>query len=190
MRFAMFARRKTISGRLIFRHLYTIEYPAFILRREAQPATAMIDKLPQSQPRHPRGVIQIALAVAIAISPVVIKSHLEDHAKVATSQEYRSSRSQVLSRIDAAVNNHDLSTLRQIESKYANCVQDPEFHSALDAGLAKLTAREAEIALLISKHLDLARHKEEVSFRMNPMQPQIAHEDHQEKSQRLSILPN
>jgi hypothetical protein len=111
----------------------------------------MIDKLPQSQSRHPRGVIQIALAVAIALSPAVIKSYLDNSEKTATAQEYSSSRSQVLSRIDAAVENRDISALRRIQSKYADCVRDSEFHKALDAGLAKLTAREAEISLLIAK---------------------------------------
>lgn len=149
----------------------------------------MIAKSTPQPSRHPRGVIQVALAVAIAFTPVVIKSHLENTAKATTVREYRSSRGQVLARIDAAVKSRDLTALNQIQSKYASCVQDPEFKSRLNAGLAKLTAREAEIELIVSKHLDVARHKEEVSFRMDPMHPQLAHEDHQDLGQRLSILP-
>lgn len=149
----------------------------------------MITNESTNQTRHPRGIIQIALAVTLALTPVAIKSHLDENSRAAIAREYQSSRSQVLASINAAVNSRDLTALNRIQSKYAVAVQDPEFKSALGAGMAKLSAREAEIELLISKHLDMARHKEEVSFRVNPQQPQLAHEDHQEKSERLSILP-
>ncbi|GAA5118917.1 hypothetical protein JIN84_22460 [Luteolibacter yonseiensis] len=145
---------------------------------------------PTRESRHPRGIIQVALAAAIAITPILIKSHLDDNAQAAIAREYDSSRNEVLSRIDTAVRNHDLATLRGIESRYGGSVNDPEFKSVLNAGMAKVTARETEIELLISKHLDLVRHKEEVSFRPNPRQPQIAREDHQGAVQQLSILPH
>ncbi|MES2439399.1 MAG: hypothetical protein V4584_10045 [Verrucomicrobiota bacterium] len=148
----------------------------------------MIDKFHPYKSRQPRSIIQAALVIALIVSPALIKSHFEDRARTATVAEYHSARGEVFSRIGTAIANRDLSTLLGIHAKYADSVRDPEFKSLIESGIATLTAREAEVELAVSKHLDLARHKEEASIRGNPMRDQLAHEETR-PMERLSQLP-
>ncbi len=150
----------------------------------------MNSKLPPHPPGPSKGVIRAALAVALILSPLAIKAHMDQTAMEATVREYRTTRSQVLTRIDTAMADRDLSALRRIQSKYAGCVKDAVFKTRLDSSIAQLAAREALATLNVSKHLDVARHQEELSIREDPTRPQLAREDRLEPRQRLSVLPH
>lgn len=149
----------------------------------------MIAKLPPHKARHPKGVIQVALILTLIVSSLAVKARVEHNARVATVSEYAASRDQVWASIDSAVANRDLNTLLRIQSRYGDCVRDSEFKSHLNSGLARLSAREAEVELAISKHLDLARHQEEVGTRQHLLQLQLARQDHEPAGQQLSVLP-
>jgi hypothetical protein len=147
----------------------------------------MIAKLPPYKRRTPWELARIGLIIGLILTPALAKIALQQKTKVDTLLEYQSTRAEVLARIDAAVTNRDLETLSAIHDRYSDSVQDAEFRKLLDAGLARLTAREARLELAVSKHLDLSRHREEASIFPDPTRPQLPPTSGTQ--QTLSVLP-
>ncbi|MEO5914134.1 MAG: hypothetical protein ABIS50_07875 [Luteolibacter sp.] len=148
----------------------------------------MIATLPPYKPHRALGLLPASVAIALVLSPVVIKLGMDQRERVARAGEYQSKRSLILSRIETAANRHDLETLTRLNEKYANCVSDGTFRSAIREAMAKVGAREAELELAVSRHLDLIRNQEELPLHSNPPKQQNSAEKPVE-DQPLSKLP-
>ena len=143
--------------------------------------------LPLRQHREPLDALRAGVLVLLALLPFFIKSGFESHVRERIAGEFQASRPQILANIDSAVRRNDLETLIRINSKYSPCVNDSEFRTAIRDGLANVEAREAEIELALTRHLDLTRHSEESSVRPNLLKPQVAND--KTPGVALSILP-
>jgi hypothetical protein len=116
-------------------------------------------------------ILGISVAIALLLSPFLLKLQLDLHRHRSVASEFQSSRESVLSRIEAASARNDLDTLSQIRDRYAFCVTDRDFRSSLSHAITRAASREAEFQLAISRHLDLARHKEEAAETEAPDYP-------------------
>ena len=142
----------------------------------------------RNRTRNPLGVAQAAIIIGLLLSPAFFKIYDDCAARAETIREYQTARSFILSKVDAAVENHDVATLLHLHRKYAGCVTDTNFMRTLTDALARASAHETELELTVSKHLDLTRHREENAAR-NPL-PQALHRAIDQDSQtRLSFLP-
>lgn len=121
----------------------------------------MIATLPPHHHREAPDVLGISVAIALLLSPFLLKLHLDLHRHRSLASEFQSSRESILSRIEAASARNDLDTLSHIRDRYASCVPDRDFQASLGHAIARAASREAELKLAISRHLDLARHREE-----------------------------
>ena len=149
----------------------------------------MTATLLRHRPRNPLGVAQTTIIIGLLLSPVFFKVFGNYAARAATINEYQTGRSFILSKVDAAVEKNDVSTLLHLHRKYAGCVTDTNFMGELKEALAKATARETEVELTISKHLDLTRHREESDSR-NGIVQHIKNEAEGDSQSRLSRLPH
>lgn len=148
----------------------------------------MIATLPPYKSRKPLEIMQIGMVLCLLLTPAAIKLHMDHLERTDTANEYSSSRLHLLSEIGVAVAKHDLSTLRQIQSKFAAVTNDREFKSTLNTALAEVSAREAQAELNIAKHLDVARHREESSVGNSPtVAVKTAGDD--KFVEKLSVLP-
>ena len=119
---------------------------------------------PQPPPRHSApNLLGFSIAVALALSPFLLKLQVDLHHRRAVASEFQSSRESILSRIEFASACDDLDTLSQIRDRYATIVPDREFRTSLNRAIARAASREAELKLTVSRHLDLDRHREETS---------------------------
>ncbi len=139
--------------------------------------------------RNPLGVAQATIIIGLLLSPAFFKIYDDHAARAATINEYQTGRSFILSKIDAAVETNDVSTLLHLHRKYAGCVTDTNFMGVLKEALAKATARETEVELTVSKHLDLTRHREEIGSRNELVEP-IKSGAEKDSQSRLSRLPD
>lgn len=130
----------------------------------------MIATHPPYKPRAPIGIVKMSMAIALLLSPFFVKLHLEQRQRNSIAVEYRSSRSTIFSKIDSAVEDQDLDALIRINDKYTRCVSDGTFRAAIRDAIAKVSAREAELELAVSRHLDLLRHQEESTVRFDPLE--------------------
>lgn len=138
--------------------------------------------------RNPLGVTQTTIIIGLLLSPAFFKIYSDCAARAETISEYRTGRSFILSKVDAAVENHDVATLLHLHRKYAGCVTDTHFMGTLKDALAKATAHEAEFELTVSKHLDLTRHREEIAAR-NSLPQALTGAINKDSRTRLSLLP-
>lgn len=148
----------------------------------------MSAELPPHKPRKRFELLQLAIILGVILSPLAVKMHLDHQARLQANDEYHSTRPHVLAEIGHAVERRDLSTLQKIHAKFASAVSDREFLSLLAAGLAEVTAREAEVELTAAKHLDMARHREESSVGLEPAGTPYQGGSEQ-NGERLSVLP-
>ena len=148
----------------------------------------MTATLPPYKPQRPLGILPASIAISLLFTPALLKIGMDLREHFSLAGEFESRRTLILSRIDSAVDNQDLKTLNRINSKYGGCVTDGTFQSAIREALAKVTAREAEMELAVSRHLDLVRHQEESSPTFDPEKPQLP-ADKQPVDQPLSRLP-
>ena len=153
-----------------------------------KPPHAMTAILPHYKPKNPLGAIQPIIVVGLILSTAFLKIHSDQLAKAQIVSEYRAGRSFIFSKIKSAVENHDVETLLRLHGKYANSVADSNFNSVIRDAVATATARETELEQVVSKHLDLTRHREEIESRQN-----VSNSRKQPKAddnlQRLSLLP-
>lgn len=148
----------------------------------------MIATHPPYKPQRPLGIVPTSIAIALILSPALVKLGMDQRKRVAIENDYESRRSLILSRIDTAMERDDLDTLNRINNKYAASVSDGTFRSAIREALAKVTAREAELELAIARHLDLIRNQEQSPLRPDPLKPQVP-AGNQNQDQPLSRLP-
>ena len=148
----------------------------------------MIATLPHYKSSKPLGAIQGMFAIAVILTPALIKIHFEQRTRAAQAVEYQSNRPFILSRIETAAKDHDLDTLVQLNHQYAGRVADSTLTSTLHTALAKVIARETEIELTVSKHLDMARHREEVKFPHDSLPSKPSQQG--VETQSLSVLPH
>ena len=126
--------------------------------------------------------------MGLLLSPAFFKIYFDYAARSETISEYQTGRSLILSKVEAAVESHDVVTLLHLHRKYAGCVPDTHFIGILKQALAKATAHETELELTVSKHLDLMRHREEIAARNDPHQASPREIDIVSQP-RLSLLP-
>lgn len=138
--------------------------------------------------RNPLGVAQTTIIIGLLLSPAFFKTYYDCAARAETISEYQTGRTFILSKVDAAVENHDVATLLYLHRKYAGCVTDTHFMGILKEALAKASAHETELELTVSKHLDLMRHREEIAARNDPHQASPREID-KVSQPRLSLLP-
>ena len=138
--------------------------------------------------RNPLGVAQTTIIIGLLLSPAFFKIYDDCAARAETISEYQTARSFILSKVDAAVENHDVATLLHLHRKYAGCVTDTNFMRTLTDALAKASAHENELKLTLSKHLDLTRHREEIAAR-NPLPQAVPSAVDKDSQTRLSFLP-
>lgn len=138
--------------------------------------------------RNPSGVAQTTIIIGLLLSPAFFKIYYDCAARAETISEYQTGRSFILSKVDAAVENHDVATLLHLHRKYAGCVTDTHFIGTLKEALAKASAHETELELTVSKHLDLTRHREEIAAR-NPLPKAMPSAIDSDSQTRLSLLP-
>ena len=148
----------------------------------------MIATFPHYGYREPMDVLRTSIAIALLLSPALVKLHLDQRQRQAVTGEFESSRASIFSMIDTAVERQDVGTLTRIDDKYADYVSDGSFQTAIREAWAKVAAREAELELAVSRHLDLLRDQEESSLGVDPLKPQIP-PDKQVVEQPLSRLP-
>jgi len=147
----------------------------------------MTSNRPPSRHRDPAGTIQGILVPVFILIPTLLGLHMEQRSRYSVIDEFREARGHILSRIETAVEHTDLDTLHDLDKKYASTVPDNDFRSRLHEAVARVTAKETQMELAASRHLDLERHTREVSIRPDPMRPQLPRED--KTTQRLSVLP-
>jgi hypothetical protein len=133
-------------------------------------------------------MLHASVAITLILSPALLKIGLEQRKRQTLEGEFESKRSQIFSRIDLAVDRQDLETLTRINRKYAGSVSDNNFQTAIREAMAKVTAHEAQLELIVSRHLDLLRHQEETPPVYDPKKPQLSAEKKVEE-QPLSKLP-
>lgn len=121
----------------------------------------MIATLPRHHHREAPDLLTGGLAIALLLSPFLLKLHLDLHHNRAVATEFQQSRNSVLSRIRTASARNDLDTLNHIRDRYAALVPDPDFQMSLQHAIARAASRHAEVELAISRQLDLTRHQEE-----------------------------
>ncbi|MES2661339.1 MAG: hypothetical protein V4689_22150 [Verrucomicrobiota bacterium] len=143
---------------------------------------------PPYKPQRALGIVPTSIAIALILSPAFIKLGIDQRKRAAIENQFESRRSLIFSRIDSAVARQDLETLTRINDRYAGSVSDGTFRSAIREAMAKVTAREAELELAISRHLDLIRDQEQSPLRPDPLKPQIP-SGKQVEEQPLSKLP-
>lgn len=148
----------------------------------------MIATFPHYKHREPMDVLRTSVVIALLLSPVLVKLHLDQRQRQSVTGEYESSKASILSKIDSAVKHQDTDTLTRISERYAGYVSDGSFQSAIREAWAKVGAREAELELAVSRHLDLLRDQEESSLGVDPLKPQIPPAK-QVVEQPLSRLP-
>ena len=117
-------------------------------------------------------MIHVSIAIVLLFSSALFKIGFEHRQKETIAGEFEMKRSRILSRIENAVDKQDLETLNRINNKYSGCVSDGTFQSAIREALAKVTAREAQLELVVSRHLDLLRHQEESHLNLEPQKSQ------------------
>ena len=117
-------------------------------------------------------MIHVSIAIVLLFSSALFKIGFEQRQKETIAGEFELKRSRILSRIENAVDKQDLETLNRINNKYSGCVSDGTFQSAIREALAKVTAREAQLELVVSRHLDLLRHQEESHLNLEPQKSQ------------------
>lgn len=139
------------------------------------------------RPRNPLGFFQGAILITLLLSPALLKIHWDRNTKAVASSEYRTGRSFILSKIDSAVESHDVGTLLRLHGKYAGSVTDTKFEGVLQQALATASAREAQLELAVSKNLDLARHREDLGSRADAVKASSV--DDKNVGQKLSQLP-
>lgn len=120
----------------------------------------MTASLPSHHYREVPDVLAAAIAIALLLSPFLLKLHIDLHRNRVLADEFQSARASILTRIEAASANDDLETLTRIQNRYASSVADPDFRNSLDHALARVTSREAEFKLTISRLLDLSRQRQ------------------------------
>ena len=149
---------------------------------------AMIATHPSYKSRRLPDIIHVSIAIVLLFSSALFKIGFEHRQKEVIAGEFEMKRSRILSRIENAVDRQDLETLNRINNKYSGCVSDGTFQSAIREALAKVTAHEAQLELVVSRHLDLLRHQEESPLSHDPEEgPKSAGEIVQD--QPLSKLP-
>lgn len=121
----------------------------------------MIATLPHDKHRKAMGITRALITVTLFLTPFMLKFGADERRKSKIADEFESRRSLIMSRIDHAVDRQDLAALTRINNKYSDCVSDGTFQSAIHEALAKVTAHEARLELVVSRHLDLLRHQEE-----------------------------
>lgn len=129
-----------------------------------------------------------SIAITLLLTPALLKMGIEQRKQQTIAVEFESRRSLIFSRIDNAVDRQDLETLTRINRKYAGKVSDSTFQAAIREAMAKVTAHEAQLELVVSRHLDLLRHQEETPPIYDSKKPQISAEKKVEE-QPLSKLP-
>ncbi len=120
--------------------------------------------------------------------PAFFALHLEQRSRYSVINEFRNARGYILSKIDSAVERTDLDTLLHLDKKYASTVPDKDFKNRLHEAVARVTAKETQMELAVSRHLDLERHTQEVSIRPDLRRPQLPERDN--AAQQLSVLPH
>ncbi len=148
----------------------------------------MITSLPPYKSRGSLAIAYASLAVTLLLSPALLKLGVEQRKKLSIADQFESRRALILSRINTAVDRQDLTTLTRINNKYSSSVTDGTFQASIREALAKVTAHEAQLELVVSRHLDLLRHREESPLSYDPKRPQVA-ADKQPPDQPLSKLP-
>lgn len=148
----------------------------------------MTATLTHYRPRNPLGAIQATIAIGVCLSVAFVKIHSDQSAKAEVVREYETGRSYIFSKIASAAENHDFRTLNQLQGKYAGSVADSNFTNVMSDALAKASARESQLELQVSKHLDLTRNREEAANRSDPAKS-TGQANPQGGQQRLSMLP-
>lgn len=121
----------------------------------------MLATLPPHHHREAPNVLNVCVAIALLLSPFLLKLQFDLHRHRSVASEFQSSRESILSRIEAASADNDFDALTLIRDRYASAVADRDFRSTLSHALARAASREAEFRFAISRHLDLIRHQEE-----------------------------
>ncbi len=147
----------------------------------------MLSPLPTYKPGKPTVLIHATVAIAVLMVTISLKNHFNQRATAATASEYQAARSYILGKIETAAETYDIDALRRIHGKYAASVADKDFKDSLNRALAESAAREAKLELTVSKHLDMARVREELGHRHIPAEP--VHRADEKSTQRLSVLP-
>ncbi len=120
----------------------------------------MIVTLPIYRTRGPAHILRLTIVIALFSAAFLIKVHLGMLRNCSVANEYFTSRETILSRIDEATARQDSRALTWLRDRYGSCVSDRALQTSLRRGLAKIAARDAELQLAISRHLDLARSSE------------------------------
>ena len=110
----------------------------------------MTANLLRHRTRNPLGVAQTTIIIGLLLSPIFFKVFGNYAARAATINEYQTGRSFILSKVDAAVEKNDVSTLLHLHRKYAGCVTDTNFMGELKEALAKATARRTLAEVLVT----------------------------------------
>ena len=149
---------------------------------------AMIATHSSYKSRRLPDIIHVSIAIVLLFSSALFKIGFEQRQKETIAGEFELKRSRILSRIESAVDRQDLETLTRINNRYSSCVSDGTFQSTIREALAKVTAHEAQLELVVSRHLDLLRHQEESQLSIEPEKSQ-ATAGKKVQDQPLSKLP-
>ncbi len=132
-------------------------------------------------------MMRAALLLVLLLALCVMKIQIDQRSREMTVRDFQSSKQVILASIDSAVELRDLDMLLRIDRKYSGCVGDQAYRKSIGEALITLEAHETTVELAIARLLDIERHGEELSFRPNPMKPQVSN-DYSERA--LSVLPH